>query len=157
MISQSDDIINELNRATVFSHLIIFLVLAEDKDMDTDVDASNYVSGDFFADGFLEYLPSGSRTKIESLVPVETYMCRKSGHVAALLLQFHLVVPDGSYQDADMRKYSNVFNELAVVDRLVLRGERIVVVQTRTEAMVKIAHEGHQGIVRTKQLLCAHV
>ena len=57
MISQSDDIINELNRATVFSHLIIFLVLAEDKDMDTDVDASNYVSGDFFADGFLEYLP----------------------------------------------------------------------------------------------------
>ena len=43
MISQSDDIINELNRATVFSHLIIFLVLAEDKDMDTDVDASNYV------------------------------------------------------------------------------------------------------------------
>ena len=75
MISQSDDIINELNRATVFSHLIIFLVLAEDKDMDTDVDASNYVSGDFFADGFLEYLPSGSRTKIETLVPVETYMC----------------------------------------------------------------------------------
>ena len=83
-----DDIINELNRATVFSHLIIFLVPAKDKDMDTDVDASNYVSGDFFADGFLEYLPSGSRTKLESLVLVKTYMCRKSGDVAAILLQF---------------------------------------------------------------------
>ena len=52
------------------------LVPAEYKDIVTDVDASLYVSRDFFADGFLEYLPSRSRTKIESLLPVETYMCR---------------------------------------------------------------------------------
>ena len=44
-------------------------------------------------------------------------------------------------RDADLRKYSNLFNELAVVDGLVLRGERIVVPQTLREAMVKIAHE----------------
>ena len=61
------------------------------------------------------------------------------------------------HKDADLRKYSNVFNELAVVDGLVLRGERIVVPQTLREAMVTIAHEGHQGIVRTMQLLRAHV
>ena len=61
------------------------------------------------------------------------------------------------HKDVDMRKYSNVFNELTVVDGLVLRGERIVVPQTLREAVVKIAHEGHQGIVRTKQLLRAHV
>ena len=61
------------------------------------------------------------------------------------------------HKDADLRKYSNVFNELAVVDGLVLRGERIVVPQTLREAIGKIAHEGHQGIVRTKQLLRAHV
>ena len=61
------------------------------------------------------------------------------------------------HKDTDLRKYSNVFNELAVVDGLVLRGERIVVPQTLKKAMVKIAHEGHQGIVRTKQLLRAHV
>ena len=29
-------------------------------------------------------------------------------------------------KDADLRKYANVFNELTVVDGLVLRGERIV-------------------------------
>ena len=34
------------------------------------------------------------------------------------------------HKDADLRKYSNVFNELAVVDGLVFRGERIVVPQT---------------------------
>lgn len=49
------------------------------------------------------------------------------------------------HKDADLRKYSNVFNELAVVDGLVLRGEHIVVRQTLREATVKIAHEGHQG------------
>ena len=61
------------------------------------------------------------------------------------------------HKDEDLRKYSNVFNELAVVDGLVLRGERIVVPQTLRGAALKIAHEGHQGIVRTKQLLRAHV
>ena len=54
------------------------------------------------ADGFLEYLPSGSRTKTESLVPVETYMCRKSGDVTAILLQFQLVRPTVHIK---MRKY----------------------------------------------------
>ena len=32
------------------------LVPAEYQDIATDVDASHYVSSDFFADGFLEYL-----------------------------------------------------------------------------------------------------
>ena len=56
-----------------------------------------------------------------------------------------------------MKAYSNVFDELAVVDGLVLRGERIVVPRELRETIVTIAHEGHQGIVRTKQLLRAHV
>ena len=81
---------------------MFLFVPAEYKNIVTDVDASHYVSSDFFADGFLEYLPSGPRTKIESLVPVETYMCRKSGDVAAILLQFQLVVP---MVHIKMRKY----------------------------------------------------
>ena len=72
---------------------MLLLVPAEYKDITADVAPSNYVSSDFFADGYLEYLPSGSRTKTESLVPVETYTCRKTGDVAAILLQFQLEVP----------------------------------------------------------------
>ena len=56
-----------------------------------------------------------------------------------------------------MKAYSSLFDELTVAEGLVLRGERIVVPRELREAMVKIAHEGHQGIVRTKQLLRAHV
>ena len=48
------------------------------------------------------------------------------------------------HKDADMRKYTNIFNEQAVVKGLAFRGERIVVPQTLREATVKIAHEGHK-------------
>ena len=60
-------------------------------------------------------------------------------------------------REEKLRKTGRRKRKLAVVDGLVLRGERIVVPHKRREAMVKIAHEGHQGIVRTKQLLRAHV
>ena len=60
-------------------------------------------------------------------------------------------------RDLGMKAYSNVFDELVAVDGLVLRGERIVVPRELRETIVTIAHESHQGIVRTKQLLRAHV
>ncbi|XP_022787546.1 uncharacterized protein K02A2.6-like [Stylophora pistillata] len=61
------------------------------------------------------------------------------------------------HRNLDMKAYFNIYDELAVAEGLVLRGERIVVPRELRETMVKIAHEGHQGIVRTKQLLRAHV
>ncbi|KAK2552554.1 Uncharacterized protein P5673_026409 [Acropora cervicornis] len=42
-------------------------------------------------------------------------------------------------------------------DGIVLRGDRIFVPEKLRHRMVEIAHEGHQGQVRTKQLLRAHV
>ena len=38
-----------------------------------------------------------------------------------------------------------------------MRGERIVIPEKLQKQMTQIAHEGHQGIVRTKQMLRAHV
>ena len=53
-----------------------------------------------------------------------------------------------------MKACASLFDELAVADGLVLCGERIVVPRELRETMVKIAHE---DIVRTKELLRAHV
>ena len=50
-----------------------------------------------------------------------------------------------------------VFPELAVVDGLVLRGDRIVVPNTLQNKIVNIAHEGHLGITKTKNLLRSRV
>ena len=64
---------------------------------------------------------------------------------------------EGNSKDMDVKPYTCVFDELSVVDGLVLPGERIVVTRLLRETMVRVAHEGHQGIGRTKQLLQAHV
>ena len=61
------------------------------------------------------------------------------------------------HKDPGVKAYSSLFDELTAADGLILHGERIVVPRELKEAMVKTAHEGHQGMVRTKQLLCAHI
>ena len=58
---------------------------------------------------------------------------------------------------ADIQGYKNVFPELSIADELILRGSRIVVPTKLRQKVIEIAHEGHQGQVRTKQLLRAHV
>ncbi|PIK38325.1 hypothetical protein BSL78_24838 [Apostichopus japonicus] len=49
--------------------------------------------------------------------------------------------------------YKMVRNELAVVGYLVLRGNRIVIPKVLRAQVVELAHEGHQGIVKSKQRL----
>ena len=54
--------------------------------------------------------------------------------------------------------FAKVFNELLVSsDSLVLRGLRIVLPQALRPSAVKLAHEGHQGICKTKSLLRAKI
>ena len=57
----------------------------------------------------------------------------------------------------NLQAYKHVFSELAVVDGIVVKEDRIVVPETLRQRMIEIAHEGHQGQVRTKQLLRTHV
>ena len=57
----------------------------------------------------------------------------------------------------NLQAYKHIFSELAVVEGIVVRGDRIVVPKLLRQRMIEITHEGHQGQVRTKQLLRAHV
>ena len=57
----------------------------------------------------------------------------------------------------DHKRYKDILTEPTSVDGMVLRGERIVIAMSLRDKTVEIAHEGHQGIVRTKQILRAHV
>ena len=47
--------------------------------------------------------------------------------------------------------------ELAVVGGLVVRGPRIVVPRMLRDRVVKVAHEGHPGITKTKEYLRTRV
>ena len=48
-------------------------------------------------------------------------------------------------------RYGSILTELAVVGELVVRGPRILVPRTLRNKVVKLAHEGHQGITKTKE------
>ncbi|CAB4045358.1 Hypothetical predicted protein, partial [Paramuricea clavata] len=55
----------------------------------------------------------------------------------------------------DIHKYINVRDELTINDEadIVLRGSRIVIPHSLQHRAISIAHEGHQGLVKTKQLI----
>jgi len=54
-------------------------------------------------------------------------------------------------------QYDSISTELAVVGGLVVRGPRIVVPRTLRNKVVKLAHEGHQIITKTKEYLRTRV
>ena len=56
---------------------------------------------------------------------------------------------------AELKLFQQLKDELTVNNQanIILRGSRIVVPKTLRDRAVSIAHEGHQGLVKTKQLL----
>ena len=55
--------------------------------------------------------------------------------------------------DPDLRSFRNIHAELSCLDNVVLRGTRLVLPRILQHRAVNLAHEGHQGIVKTKSLL----
>ena len=53
----------------------------------------------------------------------------------------------------DLKPYKRVKDELCANNGVILRGSRIVMPSTLWQATLSNAHEGHQGIVRTKQMV----
>ena len=52
-----------------------------------------------------------------------------------------------------MTFYLAVKDELCVLGKLVLRGSRIIILESLRGEVLRLAHEGHQGIVKTKARL----
>ena len=57
----------------------------------------------------------------------------------------------------DQRPFKLVRSELSVANGIVLRESRIVVRKALQRRVVNISHEDHQGIIKTKRLLCSAV
>ncbi|RUA05416.1 MAG: hypothetical protein DSY43_04620 [Gammaproteobacteria bacterium] len=60
-------------------------------------------------------------------------------------------------KDPKTRDFVQIFQELSYIDGIVLRGSQIVIPQQLRNRVVDICHEGHLGIVKTKQLLRSKV
>ena len=58
-----------------------------------------------------------------------------------------------NWTDPTVERYRRFQDELMVCDEVILRGNRIVLPESLHNRAIELAHLGHQGIVKTKQLL----
>ena len=79
--------------------------------------------------------------------------CMADKVIAAVQEQLHSNWPRQSQLPAELRPYHAVKDELTMYNDLLYRGERLVVPQSLQQRIVALAHEQHQGIVRSKQLI----
>ena len=49
--------------------------------------------------------------------------------------------------------YKKISHEISVHDELILRGNRIIIPKSLRDKVINLAHAGHQGVVKTKQLV----
>ncbi|MFY8166669.1 MAG: RNase H-like domain-containing protein, partial [Sediminibacterium sp.] len=71
------------------------------------------------------------------------------------LTKLKQMIKDGVYRPCtELKGFSNIFGELTVTDEgLILRDMRMVLPVSLHKKAIQIAHEGHQGIRKTKELL----
>ena len=66
--------------------------------------------------------------------------------------------PVNGVEPSTLKIFANVRNELTSVDgNIVLRGNRIVIPDALQKRVIELAHEGHQGLVKTRSLLRSKV
>ena len=56
----------------------------------------------------------------------------------------------GDWSKCNVPAYLHVKNELCTYGQLLLRGSRLVIPQVLQQNVLELAHEGHQGILKTK-------
>ena len=64
------------------------------------------------------------------------------------------LIKRGYYKDTpNLRPYKKIFTELGYEEGIIKRGDKLVIPKSLERKLVEAAHEGHQGEVKTKQLL----
>ena len=114
------------------------------------------------AEQYVRFIATHSTPKAMSLVEIQ--QATKADKTLQKLIElihtneWAVINEDSSMPDvnvAELKLFSRVREELTVneTDDLILRGTRIVIPGALRQQTLSLAHEGHQGIVKTKQLL----
>ena len=70
-----------------------------------------------------------------------------------LLIQVRYTIREDKWADLENTVFKAVRDELWVIGQIVMKGRRIVLPQKMQRLALILAHEGHQGVVRTKARL----
>ena len=107
---------------------------------------------------------SGDKIDFVKMVAVESTPSALSAKQVKLasekdheLISVRQYVTTGDWSKCKLPHYLGVKDELCVLGYLVLRGDRLVIPQSMRDHILRLAHEGHQGIVKTKNRLRAKV
>ena len=73
------------------------------------------------------------------------------------LMSVKQYIESGDWNQCKLPAYLAIKNELCCIGKMILRGMRIVVPKSLRQTVVKLAHEGHQGITKTKLRLRSKV
>ena len=101
------------------------------------------------AEEYVQYLVRNATPKAISLTSIQeaTNQDPDLQILCACIAENHWV------KNNSTRAYYGIRHELTVVNGVILRGSRILMPQSLRETTLQLAHQGHQGVVKTKQLL----
>ena len=67
-----------------------------------------------------------------------------------LLRSVHACISSGIWpKQPDLKPFSQISHELSVYNSVILRGTRIVIPGELQKSTLNLAHQGHQGVVKT--------
>lgn len=99
------------------------------------------------AEEFIRFVAETSTPAAMSVQEVE-----KESWVDPEVSQLRECISTGDWDDAPSQ-YKAVRNELSTLGKLVLRGTRLLIPHKLRKRVLNLAHEGHQGLIKTKQRL----
>ena len=99
------------------------------------------------------------RAVFENSVPVALSPREKeeASYNDAELSQVRNCVITGNWEHCTIPSYAHLKDELCIYGEILLHGARIVVAKSLRDKVLRLAHEGHQGIVKTKYRLRSKV
>ena len=92
-------------------------------------------------------------TSIELPVSKEDIAAHIDGDEESRCLKESILKASIDAKNPLLQKYKKIFPELSVVDGLILKGSCLYIPHKLRKQVISAAHDGHQGIVKTKQFL----
>ena len=89
---------------------------------------------------------------VENCIPValSAREIEEASYNDAELSQVKGCVRTGNWELCTFSSHAHIKDELCIYGEILLRGSRIVVPKTLRDKVARLAHEGHQSIVKTK-------
>lgn len=100
---------------------------------------------------YVNFITRNSTPKLLSLEEIQSET--NNDNCLKLLKDALITGNENLWKNILLKPFKQIQNELSANETCILRGNRIIIPTSLQEKVIALAHRGHQGIVKTKQLL----